>query len=264
MKKPQGRPQERPFFRPGDASGLFRLFGRKPVLEALRMGVVKQIDVSRRAHGKVVDEILELAAEQRVDVRRVEEIAGEDDFTMQGIVANAYPPVLRDDLKYFVRDLPESPFPLLLMLDGITDPHNFGAILRTAEGAGVTGVIIRERRQVQITEVVVKSSAGAAYLIPIFQVTNLSQCMRLLTEEGFWSVAASGETETSYRQYNWKAKTLLIVGAEGAGVSDLLEREADDRISIPMYGHIESLNVSVATGVLLYEAARNRELIISK
>jgi 23S rRNA (guanosine2251-2'-O)-methyltransferase len=145
------------------------------------------------------------------------------------------------------------------MLDGITDPHNFGAILRSADAAGVSGVIIRERRQVPVTDVVVKSSAGAAYLIPIFQVVNLSQTLGILSGEGFWSVAAmSGEGVKHYSEYNWNAKTILIMGAEGTGVSDLLAREADDRLAIPMNGKVESLNVSVATGILLFEAAKVR------
>jgi 23S rRNA (guanosine2251-2'-O)-methyltransferase len=244
--------------KPGEPAGLFRLYGRKPVIEALRMGVVQQIEIAKRAHGKVIEEILALADERRIEVRRVEILGGESELTQQGIAAFAHPPVLRGDLKEFVRHLPESPLPLLLMLDGITDPQNFGAILRTAEAAGVTAVIIRERRQVAVTDVVVKASAGAAYLVPIFQVINLSQTMRMLREENYWSVAAVGEAKMSFRDYNWKAKTILILGAEGAGVSELLQKEADDRISIPMYGHVESLNVSVAAGVLLFEAAKGR------
>jgi len=238
---------------------LFHVYGRQPALEVLRLGLARALDLHKNAHGLVVEEILRLATEQHIPVKRVESFPEEEGHLMQGVQVLAEPPQLRDDLKRFVRELPASPPPLLLMLDGITDPHNFGAILRTADAAGVRGVIIRERRQAPLTDVVVKSSAGAAYLVPIFQVVNLNQILHVLKDEGFWSVAAiSGDKVRHFTKYNWNAKTVLIVGAEGAGVSDLLAKEADDRISIPMQGKVESLNVSVATGILLFEAVRNR------
>jgi 23S rRNA (guanosine2251-2'-O)-methyltransferase len=239
--------------------GLFRVYGRKPVLEVLNLGLVRSLDIHKNAHGRPVEEILRLAAEQHIPVKQVESFPEDEELNIQGVQAHAEPPKLRDDLRRFVRELPASPAPLILMLDGITDPHNFGAILRSADAAGVSGVIIRERRQVPVTDVVVKSSAGAAYLIPIFQVVNLSQTLGILSSEGFWSVAAmSGEGVKHYSEYNWNAKTILIMGAEGTGVSDLLAREADDRLAIPMNGKVESLNVSVATGILLFEAAKVR------
>lgn len=243
----------------GSSSGLFHLYGRKPILEALRLRKVCALEISARAHGRTIADILTLAEEQRVEITRVESFVEEEGHTLQGIRALAEPPTLRHDLSRFVRDLPEKPYPLLLMLDGILDPQNFGAILRTADGAGVSAVIIRERRQAPVTDIVVKASAGAAYLVPLFQVTNLHQALRLLAEHNFWSVAAvaTGKAQ-SYRDYRWDSPTVLIVGAEGAGVSELLQKEADDRIFIPMYGKLESLNVSVATGVLLYEAAQKR------
>ncbi len=235
------------------------MYGRKPVLEVLRLELVRSLEVHRNAHGRPIEEILRIADEQHIRVTRVESFPDEEELTIQGVQAFVQPPLMRDDLRRFVRELPASPPPLMLMLDGITDPHNYGAILRAADGAGVSGVIVRERRQVPVTDVVVKSSAGAAYLIPIFQVVNLSQTLGILSHEGFWSVAAiSGGNARLYSEYNWNAKTVLLVGAEGTGVSDLLSREADDRIAIPMIGTLESLNVSVATGVLLFEAAKTR------
>ena len=244
---------------PGSFSGLFHLYGRKPVLEALKLGRVRSIEVSASAHGRTISDILQLAGEQRVPISRVEFLAEEEGHTTQGVRALAEPPLLRHDLRRFVRDLSDPPLPLLLMLDGINDPHNFGAILRTADGAGVTAVIVRERRQVPVTEVVVKASAGAAYAVPIFQVPNLSQALRLLADEGFWSVAAVAEPGAKpYREYRWNFKIVLIVGSEGSGVSDLLRRTADERVAIPMHGTLDSLNVSVATGILLFEAAAHR------
>jgi 23S rRNA (guanosine2251-2'-O)-methyltransferase len=194
-----------------------------------------------------------------VPVSRVESFPEEEGHNLQGIRALAEPPLLRHDLRRFAQDLPDSPPPLLLMLDGVHDPHNFGAILRSADGAGVNAVIIRHHRQAPVTDVVVKTSAGAAYTVPVFVVSNLSQALRTLSELGFWSVVAVAGPDTKpYHEYRWNFKTLLIVGAEGSGVSDLLKRTADERIAIPLYGQLDSLNVSVATGILLFEAATHR------
>jgi len=244
---------------PGSSPGLFHIYGRQPVLEALKLHRVRSIEVSARAHGRTISDILQLAGEQRISVSRVESFSEEEGHAAQGVRALAEPPLVRHDLRRFVQDLPDSPPPFVLMLDGIHDPHNFGAILRTADGAGVNAVIVRERRQVPVTDVVVKASAGAAYAVPIFQVANLSQALRLLAEEGFWSVAAVAEPDAKpYRDHRWNCKTVLIVGAEGSGVSDLLRRTADERVAIPMHGKLDSLNVSVAAAVLLFEAAAHR------
>jgi 23S rRNA (guanosine2251-2'-O)-methyltransferase len=257
-KKPH-RVHRPPDSSPAPASGLFHLYGRRPVLEALKLRRVRSLDVSVTARGPIIHELLQVAAGQSIPVSRVEAFPEEEGHHLQGIRALAEPPALRRDLRQFARRLPESPPPLLLMLDGIHDPHNFGAILRTADGAGVSAVVIRERRQAPVTDVVVKTSAGAAYTVPIFVVSNLSQTLRMLAEEGFWSVAAvAGPDAKPYREYQWNSKAVLIVGAEGSGVSDLLRRTADDRIAIPMRGRLESLNVSVATGILLFEAASHR------
>jgi 23S rRNA (guanosine2251-2'-O)-methyltransferase len=244
---------------PGSSSGLFHLYGRQPVLEALKLRRVRSVEVSASAHGQTISDILQLAEVQRVPVSRGEGFPEEESQSTQGVRALAEPPLLRHDLRRFVRDLPDSPPPLLLMLDGIQDPHNFGAILRSADGAGVNAVIIRQRRQAPVTEVVVKASAGAAYAVPIFQVTNLHQALRALAEQGFWSVAAVAEPGAkSFRDYRWNFKNVLIIGGEGSGVSELLRTTADERVAIPMRGKLGSLNASVATGILLFEAAAQR------
>jgi 23S rRNA (guanosine2251-2'-O)-methyltransferase len=230
------------------------------VLEALRLGLARSVSCTRTAHGKILDDIRRLASEQELPFTVVDEFPEEEGIVTQGVQAIALPPETRHDIQNFVKELPESPLPLILMLDGITDPHNFGAILRTADAAGVNAVIIRERRQVHVTDAVVKASAGAAYTVPIFEVVNLSQTLRMLGENGFWSAAAAtGEDSKPYREHDWNIRTVLIVGAEGAGISDLIKKEADVRISIPMSGKIDSLNVSVATGILLFEAAMARK-----
>lgn len=244
---------------PGTPSGLFSIYGRRPVLEALKSGVVVSLEIIGSAHGQIVQEIVREAEQRRIPIRRTDHFEIDEESVTQGVRAFASAPPIRSDLRSYLEELPEDPPPFFLMLDGVTDPHNFGAILRSAEGAGVTAVIIRERRQAQITDTVVKASAGAAYFVPVFQVVNLAQTLKLLKESGFWSVAAVGGTESRpYWDYDWPRAMVLIVGAEGAGVSFLLQREADDKVGIPMLGRVESLNVSVATGVLLFEAARKR------
>ncbi|RPH96106.1 23S rRNA (guanosine(2251)-2'-O)-methyltransferase RlmB [candidate division KSB1 bacterium] len=262
ISAPHTRPRENSATvseKPGPAHGLFHLYGRKPILEALQLDCVREIEISARAHGTIISDITRLAAEKHIPVRRVESFAEEEGHTIQGVRASAVAPEVRHDLRRFLRALPETPLPLLLMLDGITDPQNFGAILRSADGAGVNAVIIRERRQSPITDVVVKASAGAAYTVPVFQVTNLHSILRQLMEEGFWSVAAVGGPDSKlYTDYKWNARCVLIIGSEGAGVSDLLQRDVDERISIPMYGKLNSLNASVAAGILLFEAAKYR------
>ncbi len=177
----------------------------------------------------------------------------------QGIRAFASSPTLRTDLRQFAEQFDEAEMPFFLMLDGVTDPHNFGAIIRTAAAANVDAIVIRERRQSPITEVVVKSSAGTAYLLPIFSVTNLSNALRDLRERGFWSAAASMSAKAKlYTDYDWKRRLVLIMGGEGGGVSELLLNSADDVLSIPLSANVESLNVSVATGVLLFHAINSR------
>ncbi|MFZ5434594.1 MAG: 23S rRNA (guanosine(2251)-2'-O)-methyltransferase RlmB [Calditrichota bacterium] len=246
--------------KPGEKSGLFYLYGRKPILEALRLDLVHSLEISRRAHGQTVQLIERQAEQRRVPIERVEALPGEDGIPIQGVRALAKPPRLHHDLRRFVEQLPESPTPFLLMLDGITDPHNFGAILRTAEASAVSAVIVRERRQAPVSEVVVKTSAGGAYLVPIFEVVNLSQTLRWLAEDGFWTVVAAMDNSVQHSDYHWNGKTVLVLGAEGMGVSDLVRKSADVCVNIPMHGQIESLNVSVAAGILLFEAAKRRGL----
>ncbi|MBU0507518.1 23S rRNA (guanosine(2251)-2'-O)-methyltransferase RlmB [bacterium] len=248
--------------KPGPTAGLFHLYGRKPILEALRLGLVQNVELTRRAHGQTITAIREQAERQRVPISMMDSFPVEEGLTVQGVRALARPPVMRYDIRDFLASLPDSPPPLIAMLDGVTDPQNLGAILRSAEAAAVSAVVIRERRQAGITEAVVKASAGAAYLVPVFQVVNLSQAARMARESGFWVVATAAEPKAlSYRSYHWNGKTLLILGSEGMGVSALLRRDCDVVVSIPIFGSMDSLNVSVAAGILFFEAARGRGLI---
>jgi 23S rRNA (guanosine2251-2'-O)-methyltransferase len=233
--------------------------GRHPVLEALRKGIVQEVEILVSAHGPAITQIEAEAARASIPcVRRQSRTPEEGDY-LQGVRAYIRPVEARHDLLEFIETLNTGDSPLLLMLDGIEDPHNFGAILRSAYASGVAGIVIRSRRQAPLTDTVFKTSAGAAALIPIFEVPNLEQLVRALKPLGWWAVAAQmGESATDYHDLDWQRATILIVGAEGKGVSDLLRKRSDDLVSIPMPGGIDSLNASVAAGVLLFEAAYAR------
>lgn len=154
---------------------------------------------------------------------------------------------------------------LLLILDGITDPHNFGACLRSADAAGVTAVVIPKDKSVGITPVVRKVACGAAETLPIFAVTNLARTLkRLQTDAGFWVVGLAGEATTSLYEADLSGRVALVMGSEGKGLRRLTRETCDRLVKIPMYGQVESLNVSVATGIALFEAVRQRHTSTAK
>jgi len=148
--------------------------------------------------------------------------------------------------------------PFYLILDGIEDPHNFGAILRSAEAAGVHGVIIRKRRQVQVTETVLKVSTGAANHVPIARVPNIAEAISWLKEENVVVMGVEIDGKRLYNEADFKNPVALVIGSEGSGLSHLVKKRCDDVVSIPMRGKINSLNASVATGIILFEVTRQR------
>jgi 23S rRNA (guanosine2251-2'-O)-methyltransferase len=147
---------------------------------------------------------------------------------------------------------------LLLVLDGIEDPHNLGAIARTAEAVGAQGIIVPERRAVGLTATVAKASSGALEHLPVARVVNLSQAIERLKTAGFWVYALDAKGDRSYLEMDYRGPVALVVGAEGRGIRPLVAKRCDGRVRIPMRGHVASLNVSVATAVLLYEVLRQR------
>lgn len=153
------------------------------------------------------------------------------------------------------RDKREKPF--IIVLDGITDPHNLGAIIRTAECAGAHGVIIPERRAVGLTSAVMKASAGAAMHVPVARVTNIVRAIEELKDAGLWIIAAV-QTGSPYDKADLRGPLALVIGGEGSGVSRLVLEKCDIRASLPLMGRTESLNASVAAGILMYEALRRR------
>lgn len=141
--------------------------------------------------------------------------------------------------------------PLILLLDEIEDPQNFGAILRSADAFGVDGIIVKNKNQVPLNWTVAKVSTGAIEYVKVAQVSNLSNVIRTLKDNGYWIYAADGSANTSYEKVNYSGKVALIVGSEGRGISELVMKNSDFIIKIPMVGHVNSLNVSVSTGILL-------------
>jgi 23S rRNA (guanosine2251-2'-O)-methyltransferase len=202
-----------------------------------------------------------LATERRIRIgsRTTAELAGmAGEGVHQGIVAEVErpPPQTEDDLDDLVQIA--GPEVLLLVLDGVQDPHNLGACLRCADAAGVSAVVAPRDRAASLTPVVRKVAAGAAETVPFIQVTNLSRTLRRLKELGIWIVGAEGEAGKDLYEADLKGPLAIVVGAEGTGMRRLTRESCDFTVRLPMRGVVESLNVSVATGILLYEALRQR------
>lgn len=177
----------------------------------------------------------------------------------QGVIAELAPiAALPESALHEVVQAGEGP-PLVLVLDGVQDPHNLGACLRTADAAGVRAVIVPKDRAVGLTPVVRKVAAGAAEAVPLVQVTNLARALRELKELGLWIVGAEAEGDQSLYEADLKGPLAVVMGAEGSGMRRLTREQCDFTVSLPMLGTVESLNVSVAAGVVLYEAVRQRK-----
>lgn len=231
------------------------IYGVHPVLEALRAGTVRRLRVAERSGDRLRD-VLDLAASAGVRVERVPQDAIErlaQGATHQGVVAD-----VEGERSVGLRDLAEGAAPLIVVLDGIEDPHNLGAILRTADAAGVSGVVVQSRRSALHAGTVAKTSAGALSHVRIAEVVNIARAIGELKELGVWSVGLAGEASQSYDEVDMAGPTAIVMGAEGPGLRRLVRESCDFLVSIPMRGHVGSLNVSVAAGVALFEAVRQR------
>ncbi len=183
-----------------------------------------------------------------------------DDERHQGVMARVKPAAQLNetDLAELLEKSKVPPF--LLILDGVTDPHNLGACMRSADAAGVTAIIVPKDNASKITPTVQKVACGAADTVPFIQVTNLARTMRFLQDEGIWIIGTAGETDKNLYQTEFKGPIAIAMGAEGSGLRRLTREHCDELIKIPMKGSVSSLNVSVATGVCLFEVIRQREL----
>jgi 23S rRNA (guanosine2251-2'-O)-methyltransferase len=245
-----------------DKGRLDLIYGPNAVLEALRAGKrpIETITILESARPDRLKALLELAREKRVPVHRVPRL-DLGDARHQGVVARiaaaryADADELLDQLESKIGS--DDP-PLVVGLDGIEDPRNMGSILRTAECAGVHGVFIAERRAVGLTSVVAKVAAGALEYVPVARVTNLVRLIEQLKERNIWVVGTAAEAKQSYLDWDWKLPAAVFLGSEGQGLHRLVREHCDTLVRIPVCGRLESLNVSVAAGVLLYEAQRQR------
>jgi len=243
-----------------------QIYGLIPVLEALRARNKKleQITIVEGARHERLRELLELAKQARVVVHRAPRFALDralPGVNHQGVIARTAAAAYRDAeelLDELSAKVGTDEPPLVLGLDAVEDPRNLGAILRTAECAGVGGVFIPERRAVGLTGTVAKAAAGALEHIAVARVTNLVQLIEQLKQRNIWVIGAAADATSDYTQWDWTVPSALFLGGEGSGLHRLVRERCDSLVRIPLLGQIESLNVSVAAGVILYEALRQR------
>ena len=237
------------------------IFGRGPVTEALKAGrAIEKLLIRSGAYTGAIVPIVDAAKKsgiiiQQTDPAKLSKLT--DGGNHQGVVAivNEYEYVSVKDILSRARDEGKSPF--VIICDKITDPHNLGAIIRTANCVGASGVIIPKRGGVGVNSVVMKTSAGAAEYTPVAKVTNIAAAIEELQREGLWITAADMDGESMYG-IDLTGAVGIVVGSEGSGVSRLVREKCDFIASIPMRGEINSLNASVAAGILMYEALRQR------
>jgi 23S rRNA (guanosine2251-2'-O)-methyltransferase len=225
--------------------------GVHPVTEALRAKrPLERILIARGLAGPRVQEVIDLARKGSVPVR-FEDRGALDRLSSvkahQGVIA------LGAAKQYATLDKVAPKSRLLVVLDGVEDPHNLGAIVRTAHAAGAGAVIIPERRAVGLTDVVAKSAAGALEHLPVVRAVNISQTLRALKEMGYFIYGLDERGTTLYNEVTWADKVAVVMGGEGGGLHDLVKKNCDELLRIPMAGKIASLNVSVATGVVLFD-----------
>ncbi|HEO1295946.1 TPA: 23S rRNA (guanosine(2251)-2'-O)-methyltransferase RlmB [Streptococcus agalactiae] len=235
------------------------VYGLHAVTESLRANTGNKLYLQDDLRGKNVDKVKALATEKKVSISWTPKKTLSDmtnGGVHQGFVLKvsefAYA-----DLSEIMTKAENEENPLILILDGLTDPHNLGSILRTADATNVTGIIIPKHRSVGVTPVVSKTSTGAVEHVPIARVINLSQTLDTLKDKEFW-IFGTDMNGTPSHKWNTKGKLALVIGNEGKGISHNIKKQVDEMITIPMNGHVQSLNASVAAAILMYEVFRNR------
>ena len=222
-----------------------------------RVVTVRLTDTRDDPRAREIDELARKSGRpvQRVDARALKQALG--DVAHQGVVADIepLPPWTEDDL---LGALETAQNPLLLVLDGVQDPHNLGACLRTADACGALAVVVPKDRAAQLNATVRKVAVGAAESTPVVAVTNLARALKMLKEAGLWVVGADADAPKLAHEADLKGGTALVLGAEGTGLRQLTRQNCDLLVRLPSLGAVESLNVSVAAGMLLYEAVRQR------
>lgn len=236
--------------------------GRNSVLELLESGKdVNKIFVTRGEKHGSINKILGIAKERKIivvekDKKQMDEMAQEENY--QGVIA-IVPPfeyVEISDILEIAKERNEDPF--VIVLDGIEDPHNLGSIIRTAETAGVHGVIIPKRRAVSVNSTVNKASAGAVEHMKIARVTNISDAIEELKQAGLWVCGTAVDTNKYYYNQDLTGPLAIVIGNEGKGIGEKVKKNCDFLVKIPMKGKVQSLNASVSTGIVVYEAVKQR------
>lgn len=238
-----------------------KIIGRNPVFEAIKSGrEIDKLIVKKGEYEGSLVAIIKKAKSLKIPIVEADKSkldALSEGGNHQGVVAicaaHAYV-----DIKDMIKKAKEKESPLIIILDKITDPHNFGSILRTANCVGASGVIIPKRSGVGLSEIVAKTSAGAIEYTPVSKVTNIAETIELLKKEGFWIAGAEADGELMYNT-DLTGAIALVIGSEGEGISRLVKEKCDFLCRIPMFGEINSLNASVAAGIMMYEAVRQRE-----
>ncbi len=233
------------------------------MLEALRSGRVRKLRVTPR-NDRRVEEVLAIARQRGVAIERTNPDA--IDRLTRGGVHQGIAAELDEPRDHSLRELVESAAPaapLLVVLDGIEDPHNVGAILRTVDAAGAHGVVRQARHAASLDGIAAKASAGAVALVRIATEVNIGRAIGELKELGVWSIGLAGDAPEKYDEIDLTLPTAIVLGAEGTGLRRLVRERCDRLVSIPMQGTVDSLNVSVAAGVVLFEAARQRRPVNS-
>ncbi|KRN88458.1 23S rRNA (guanosine(2251)-2'-O)-methyltransferase RlmB [Ligilactobacillus ceti] len=237
------------------------IIGRHPAVAALKgKQAVNKVFIQSGLKSDALKDIEKLAKKRGIIVSIVPKNKLDllsDQQNHQGVVVAvaAYEYATLDDL--FAKAAEKNEDPFFLILDGIEDPHNLGSIMRTADAVGVHGIIIPKRRAVQLTSTVAKTSTGAIEYIPVARVTNLVQIAQELKDRGLWIFGTDMEGQ-DYRQWNAKGPTALVIGNEGKGISQLMKKTCDQMLTIPMVGHVQSLNASVAASLLMYQGFTSR------
>lgn len=225
------------------------IFGRNPVKEALKAQKVKTVFIQDSFSDRTILDLIKL---QKVDVKRVSlnELNNKTNGVHQGIMAEIKPYEYLD-LNELIRRSKDKKVPIIVLLDGINDPQNMGAILRSCDVFDVTGIVISKHNQVPLNSTVAKTSAGAINYVPVSLVNNMNQAIDKLKENGFWVVSSDGSAKQSYTELKYDFPIALVIGSEGQGVSQLVLKNSDYIVKIPQNGHVNSLNASVAAGILL-------------
>lgn len=225
------------------------IFGRNPVKEALRANKVLRIFVVNNFSDKEINLLLQ-EKKPPIKVISTAEMDSKTHGVHQGIMAEVKP-YEYSDLEEIIRRSRKVEVPIIVILDGINDTHNLGAILRSCDVFNVTGVLIPKHNQVPLNATVAKSSAGAINFVPVAQVSSINQTLQRLKDNGFWIVSTDGSAKIDYNQIKYDFPVALVIGSEGKGVSPLVIKNSDYVVKIPQYGHVNSLNASVAAGILL-------------